>query len=58
MSGSKRYTDAALSFRYMSGCLVALVGVTDAVPIAAEEKSMHLLPSDRRMVDDHYEFPQ
>jgi hypothetical protein len=53
MSGSKRYTDAALPFGYMSGCLVAFSGVTDAVPIAAEKIAIHLSPSGRRMVDDH-----
>jgi hypothetical protein len=53
MSGSKGYTDEALHFRYMSGCLVALTRVTDAIPIAAEEMSIHLLPYGRIMVDDH-----
>jgi hypothetical protein len=36
----------------MSDCLVALDIVTDAIPIAAEEMSIHLSPG-RRMVDDH-----
>jgi hypothetical protein len=53
MSGSKQYTDAALPVRYTSGYLVAFDGVTDVVPIAAEEMSIHLSPSGRRIVDDH-----
>ncbi len=53
MSGSKQYTDAALPLEYTSGCLVALAGVTDALPIAGEEMSILLSPSGRRMVDDH-----
>jgi hypothetical protein len=38
---------------YTPGCLVAFDGVADAIPIAAEEMSIHLSPSGRRMVDDH-----
>jgi hypothetical protein len=53
MSGSKQYTDATLPVGYTSGCLVAFDGVTDAVPIAAEEMSIHLSQSGRRIVDDH-----
>jgi hypothetical protein len=58
MSGSKQYSDAALPFGYTSGCLVAFDGVTNAVPIAAEEMSIYLSLSGRRMVDDHTFFPQ
>jgi hypothetical protein len=53
MSRSKQHTDAALPFGYTSGCLVAFDRVTDAVPIAAEEMSINLSPSGRRMVDDY-----
>jgi hypothetical protein len=37
----------------MSVYLVALSGVTDAVLIAAEEISIFLSQSGKRMVDDH-----
>jgi hypothetical protein len=53
MSGSKQYTEAAFPLGYTSGYLVALAGVTDALPIAAEEMSILLSPLGRRMVDDH-----
>jgi hypothetical protein len=53
MSGSKQYKDAAFPLGYKSGCLVALSGVTDAVPIAAEEMSILLSTSGRRTVYDH-----
>jgi hypothetical protein len=58
MYRSKRYTDAALPFGYTSGCLVALTRVTDAVPIAAEEISIHYHHLVGEWLMNTHEFPQ